>query len=298
MVDDDSMRSMARSHEVTGVGAGGTTRSLGTKTSEELALAKGETVDRFCILGPLGRGGMGRVYRAHDPRLGREVALKLLRYPADAHAQALLRREAQAMASLSHPNVVAIYDVGWATLVPGGSTLFIAMELVEGETVKQWLRGQTRRFREIMAVFLEAGRGLVAAHRTGLIHRDFKPSNVVVGHDGRVRVLDFGIARAFDRPIGPGEPSACVELDHELSQNGMIVGTPAYMAPEQYRGQKVDERCDQYAFCVALWEAAYGCRPFVAQDLAACHQARNLHLILQKLALAAQVFLGNRNLLV
>jgi eukaryotic-like serine/threonine-protein kinase len=268
---------MALSHEVTGVGAGGTTRSLGTVPSEELALATGVTVDRFYILGPIGRGGMGRVYRARDSQLGREVALKLLRYPADAHAQALLRREAQAMASLSHPNVVAIYDVGRATLVPGGSTLFIAMELIEGETVKQWLRGQTRCFHEIMAVFLEAGRGLVAAHRAGLIHRDFKPSNVVVGHDGRVRVLDFGIARALDPSTGPGELSAHVELDPELSRIGMIVGTPAYMAPEQYRGQTVDERCDQYAFCVALWEAAYGRRPFAADDLAALFAAKRTH---------------------
>jgi tetratricopeptide (TPR) repeat protein/predicted Ser/Thr protein kinase len=273
---NDSRHPAALSPE--GAAATGITVSLGTKPSEELELGEGVTVARFRILGPLGRGGMGHVFRAHDPKLGREVALKLLRHSTDARAQEWLRREAQAMASLNHPNVVAIYDVGRATLVPGRSTLFIAMELIEGETVKQWLRSQTRSLHEIMAVFVEAGRGLVAAHRAGLIHRDFKPSNLLIGRDGRVRVLDFGIARVFERSTGYYEPWAHVELHHDLSQTGEVVGTPAYMAPEQHRGQTFDERCDQYAFCVALWEALHGRRPFEAASLAALLAAKHAHM--------------------
>lgn len=233
-----------------------------------MPLAPGSTLERFEIRAMLGEGGMGRVYRAYDPELDREIALKLMLQPTEPDAQAWLFREARAMARLSHPNVLPIYDVGYTPGLLGTSTLFIAMEFVEGQTLRQWRNAQRRTVPEILAVFVEAGRGLAAAHEVGLVHRDFKPSNVIVGHDGRVRVMDFGLAQAFDVSLGAREglgghwPPDTATRHHALCKTGALVGTPAYMAPEQHQGQDVDERCDQYGFCVALWEALYDRRPF------------------------------------
>jgi tetratricopeptide (TPR) repeat protein len=218
---------------------------------------------------------MGMVYAAYDSVLDRKVALKLLP-PGDpeggpdvSSGRARLLREAQAMARLSHPNVVAIYDVHQYD-----SQVFMAMELVDGQTLLQWEREKPRTWRELLAAFLEAGRGLAAAHAAGLVHRDFKPTNVLVGKDGRVRVTDFGLARTHDAPpepvaedAAPSTPSTSPVKSHsllelELTQKGAVLGTPAYMAPEQFRGATADARSDQFSFAVSLWEALYGERPF------------------------------------
>jgi serine/threonine protein kinase len=161
-------------------------------------LARGSSLGRYLLLDRLGEGGMGVVYKAYDPELDRPIALKLLHTGEDASSadHDRLVREAQALARLSHPNVVAVHDVG-----SFGSAVFIAMEFVEGQTVRAWLKSGTRSHREIVDVFLAAGEGLAAAHRAGLVHRDFKPDNVIVGDDGRVRVLDFGLARAANSSV-------------------------------------------------------------------------------------------------
>ncbi|HEY5922372.1 MAG TPA: serine/threonine-protein kinase [Kofleriaceae bacterium] len=230
-------------------------------------LAVGARVGRFSILGKLGAGGMGIVYAAYDPELDRRIAIKLLRHGGGASREASLRlmREAQAMARLSHPNVVSVYDVGELD----SRTMFIAMELVDGLTLDEWLAAEPRTWRQIRDVLLHAGRGLAAAHQSGLVHRDFKPANVLVGADGRARVTDFGIARLDDGDPGSianasddTHPSGVTPLAIELTRTGAAVGTPAYMAPEQHRGQVVDARADQFAFAVTAWQAVYGERPF------------------------------------
>ena len=206
-------------------------------------LAQGARVGRYEIESFRGAGGLGLVYVARDPELGRRVALKLLK--SDASDQVRLTREAQAMARVSHPNVVAVHDVGETQ-----GRIFLAMELVDGVDLRQWLATPRRRV-EIVDAFRAAGRGLAAAHGAGLVHRDFKPENVLVDREGRIRVTDFGLARAIDGAPAPDELAA---------------GTPAYMAPEQHRGEHVDARTDQFAFCVALYEALYGERPFAGDD--------------------------------
>jgi eukaryotic-like serine/threonine-protein kinase len=227
-------------------------------------------VGRYRLQRELGAGGMGVVYEAYDDELERPLAVKLLRSPLDRER---LSREARALAKLSHPNVVAIYDVGTF-----GSYAFIAMELVEGTTLRKWRTECARELEEIVDVMLQAGRGLAAAHAAGLTHRDFKPDNVIVGLDGRVRVLDFGIVSAIDAssagddftepdrersgdapPVGPDV--------QRLTAAGALVGTPAYMAPEQLRSQLVAPTADQFSFSVVLWELAFGARPFDPRSL-------------------------------
>jgi tetratricopeptide (TPR) repeat protein/predicted Ser/Thr protein kinase len=227
-------------------------------------LPRGTTVGRYVVLDRLGQGGMGVVYAAYDSELDRKVALKLLRPDVLASAtwQARLSREAQAMARVAHPNVVAVYDVGRV-----GDRVCIAMEVVDGVTLSSWAREQRRSTNEILEVFFQAGCGLAAAHAAGLVHRDFKPDNALVGRDGRVRVVDFGLARAEDAPawVGGSAPLSGA-LTASLTRTGTLLGTPAYMAPEQLAGEQADARSDQFAFCVALYEALYGERPFAAQD--------------------------------
>src|SRR4051794_7508139 len=169
------------------------------------ALERGACIDRYLIVDELGEGGMGVVYKAFDPELGRPVALKLLRTQDDASdlQRERLLREAQALAQLSHPNVVAVHDVGTFR-----GDVFIAMEFVDGITVRRWLKDHPRGQREVLDVFLNAGEGLAAAHRAGLVHRDFKPDNVIVGSVGRVRVLDFGLARAATADLLPADSAA------------------------------------------------------------------------------------------
>ncbi|MBK8239149.1 MAG: protein kinase [Deltaproteobacteria bacterium] len=227
------------------------------------------SIGRFEVRRKLGEGGMGVVFAAYDAELDREVAIKLLRARgADAApARARLLREARAMAKLSHPNVITIYDVG--TL---DEHVFIAMELVQGLNLRRWLRHRPRTWRGVLERFADAGAGLAAAHAAGIIHRDFKPDNVLVGDDGRVRVLDFGLARRIDvdAELTPDSPQLASPDDIErLTLSGAVMGTPAYMAPEQWRGLAIDHRTDQFAFCVALWEALFGQRPFGGTGAAA-----------------------------
>jgi tetratricopeptide (TPR) repeat protein/predicted Ser/Thr protein kinase len=223
--------------------------------------ARGELVGRYVVLALLGTGGMGAVYAAYDPELDRKVALKLLRPNAAAVDSARLLREARALAKLAHPNVVSVFDVGTV-----GAEVFIAMEFIEGMTVTRWLRQRPRSLREVLEVFLAAGRGLAAAHQANLIHRDFKPDNMMVGGDGRVRVMDFGLARAIEATEALVEGAPISEsqrrVDLQLTRDGALLGTPAYMAPEQWQRGQVEARTDQFAFCVALWEALFGQRPF------------------------------------
>jgi tetratricopeptide (TPR) repeat protein len=235
--------------------------------------ARGDTIGRYVVLDRLGQGGMGVVYAAYDPELDRKIAIKLLHARSggsrDADDSRRLIREAQAMARVSHPNVIAVHDVG-----EHAGQVFVAMEFVEGETLASWVRARPRSRAEILTAYLHAGEGLAAAHARDLVHRDFKPDNVMVGSDTRVRVLDFGLARTAatvpaartsDHQVRPNTDA----LASELTRMGSIMGTPAYMAPEQHLGLDVDARSDQFSFCVALYEALYGERPFDADGLAA-----------------------------
>ncbi|MCX4242014.1 serine/threonine protein kinase [Paraliomyxa miuraensis] len=217
-------------------------------------------IGRYLVIERIGHGGMGVVLEAFDPELDRRVALKLL-HPERARGASRLRllREAQALARLSHPNVVQVYDVG----VSGG-LVFMAMELVRGQTISQWLGERTRAWPEIVERFAAAGEGLRAAHAVGLVHRDFKPHNVLLGDDGRVRVADFGLASAEEATAlaEPDGPSTHSYLATSLTSTGAVLGTPRYMAPEQHAGLEVGPAADQFAFCVALHEALFGVHPF------------------------------------
>jgi serine/threonine protein kinase/tetratricopeptide (TPR) repeat protein len=289
-------------------------------------LARGAPIGRYMVLGLVGRGAMGEVYAAYDPELDRKVAVKLLHAeggtgPDAAELKSRLLREAQAIARLSHPNVVVVHDVG-----SFGEQVFVAMEFVDGHTVSYWVHSGMRSWREIRNVFVAAGRGLAAAHAAHMVHRDFKGENVMLTDTGQVRVMDFGLARHFVEqtapapgttrsglggvrrtPTAPPAPAAGAEqvevitgpplrdlgstiplpnhracevgqilesveaeppvdskppLSADLTQSGVLVGTPAYMAPEQFRGQAADARSDQFSFCVAMYESLYGERPF------------------------------------
>ncbi len=239
---------------------------------DEVSLVRGDVLDHFIVVDKLGEGGMGLVLSAYDPDLDRKVAIKLLSPRDDeegeAEATGRLLREAQAMAKLAHANVVTVYEVGIVD-----EQVFIAMEFVDGHTLGDWRLASQPDVAATVEVFVAAGRGLAAAHAVGLVHRDFKPGNVMVTTAGEVRVLDFGLARpalfAVERkPVAPVTGSSASALDTPLTRAGVVVGTPAYMAPEQLLGQAVDARTDQFSFCVALYEALRGERPFEVADLA------------------------------
>ncbi len=223
------------------------------------ALARGASVGRYLILDQIGVGGMGIVYAAYDPKLDRRIAVKAL-YSAsnevDTAGRARLVREAKAMARLSHPNVVAVYDV-----LQEGDQVLVAMELVEGTSLRAWLHAKRRDWREVLGAFLQAGRGLAGAHAAGLVHRDFKLDNVFMGRDGRVKVGDFGLARATSRattaPLAAPDDGPVA-----VTREGALVGTPVYMAPDQLRGAPADVKSDQFSFCAALHEGLYGIPPF------------------------------------
>jgi tetratricopeptide (TPR) repeat protein len=242
------------------------------EAAREGRLARGTTVGRYVVIDVLGAGGMGVVYSAYDPELDRKLAIKLLQArPASGSSsqgdQAWLLREAQALARLSHPNVVAVHDVG---TLPG-DRVFVAIELVEGVTLRQWVKVR-RTWREVRRVLLDAGRGLAAAHAAGLVHRDFKPENVLVGNDGRVRVMDFGLARlSSDEAVAPRISDLSIDTRSPLSESltiaGTAVGTPAYMAPEIFEGLPASARSDQFSFGVTLYEALFRMRPYDKQAL-------------------------------
>ncbi len=228
------------------------------------SLVPGSRVDRYQILGAVGRGGMGEVYAAYHPDLDRRIALKVVGESGAGapERRARLLREARAIARLSHPNVIAVHDAGTV-----GDRVYIAMEFVEGETVDAWLRTQPRRWRDVLDVFIAAGRGLAAAHAAGVVHRDFKPQNVMIGRDGSVRVMDFGLARLSEEPADALELGSAADarpLPATVTKTGAVVGTLAYMAPEQFRGDRLDARADQFSYSVALHEALYGSRPTLA----------------------------------
>ncbi|MEO7730897.1 MAG: serine/threonine-protein kinase, partial [Kofleriaceae bacterium] len=234
------------------------------------AAALGASLGRYRLERELGEGGMGVVHAAFDPDLERRIALKVLRIAAPGiEAKDRLLREARAMARLSHPNVVTVHEVGTAN-----GRDYVAMELIQGETLADWLRSEKRRSVEIVAAFLAAGRGLAAAHAAGIVHRDFKPHNVLRSRDGRIVVTDFGLAREAKAavPAHP-DPRALAERITTFSSGtpssltgitatGSLLGTPAYMAPEQWSGGLVTPATDQFAYCVALWEALAGERPY------------------------------------
>jgi tetratricopeptide (TPR) repeat protein/tRNA A-37 threonylcarbamoyl transferase component Bud32 len=243
-------------------------------------IERGVVVGRYVVLSKLGAGAMGVVYAAYDPELDRKVALKLLQPGRELDhaarseaANARLLREAQALAKLAHPNIVAIHDVG--TL---GQRVWLAMEFVAGKTLSEWLAAQQRGWREVVDVIAAASRGLAAAHAAGLLHRDLKPDNLMVGDDGRVRVMDFGLARTQGDPT-PGERDLAFALDDtvlrpelealavKMTQTGSLTGTPAYMAKELFEARDATAQSDQFALCVTLWEALYGERPFAGDTL-------------------------------
>lgn len=224
---------------------------------------KGDQVGHFTVIEVIGRGGMGVVLLGYDARLHRRVAIKLItpRLTSDPQTRARFLREARAIALVSHPNIVHVYEVG-----THGPHLYMVMEHVEGKTLGEMLREGPLPWREAVRILSAAGRGLQAAHAHGVIHRDFKPSNVLVGEDGRVRVADFGIAHTgADEPETPVEVQNTLDkiLQHQPDLTGnRVLGTAPYMAPEQHRRESIDVRADQFAFCVSLFEAVSGTRPY------------------------------------
>ena len=239
----------------------------------------GTMLGRYRVTGTRGAGGMGVVLGAYDPQLDRQVALKLLRPDLDGDApekgKLRLVREAQLMARVRHPNVVTVHDV-----VLEHERVFIAMELVEGQTLREWLEAKPRSVSEVLQVFRAAGLGLAAAHKAGVVHRDFKPDNVLVDGSGQVLVSDFGLAwsqtlTSFPLPRGGEGQGEGKNLELGVSRRSAAIGTPAYMAPEQLQGEPVDARADQFSFCVALFEALEGARPFEGANAAALLEAVN-----------------------
>jgi len=241
-----------------------------------------EMLGRYVLLSPIGAGGMGEVYAAYDPELDRKVAIKVVRTGRDRSERAIarLRREAQALAKLSHPHVVPIYDVG-----SSDGQMFFAMELVHGETLDRWCSDKAGDVEAIVPRFVEAALGLQAAHDTGIIHRDVKPENLLLGDDGRVRVLDLGIAKlagaatdvaessargsedaATAVAVDPASETADALYETRLTSFGAVMGTPAFMSPEQYEGAKIDARSDQFGFCASLFSCLYGEDPFQAKS--------------------------------
>lgn len=242
-----------------------------TDDGKPVKLEPGMQFGRYVIKALLGEGGMGVVYAAFDPKLNRRIAIKVLRVSnaaADMDTQSArirMIREAQAMAMCGHPNLVQVFDVGTYS-----DDVFIAMEFVEGTTLREWLiEHDSTDWATILKKYVDAAKGLGAAHFRHLIHRDFKPENVMVDQEGHVRVMDFGLARH----IGGGESDTTMEtpaaMARPLTQTGMIMGTPAYMAPEQFLADATDARTDQFALCVALFEALYGYRPFKGDSMKA-----------------------------
>ena len=268
--DDETRVSFPGGHSFTEVGAA---------SNGPPALPRGTMIDRYVLLNVIGHGGMGIVYSAYDPELDRSVAVKLVRsdrLPTQEGTRGRYRmlREARALAKLAHPNVVRLYDAGLYE-----DDVYLAMEMATGATLREWLQTKRRSWHEIVDVFIQAGRGLAAAHAAGLVHRDIKPGNILVGDDGRVCLLDFGLARGAPQDGDTESASRSssrsrlrLEItgypessDQGNTQTGLLIGTPAYMAPEIMLGKAADPRSDQFSLCVALYEALYGQRPFMGE---------------------------------
>ena len=232
-------------------------------------------VGRYRILDEIGAGGMGQVFSAYDEELDRKVAIKVVHSALSSEsARSRLRREAQALGRLTHPNVVTVHEIG-----DHNGEVFVAMEFIRGLDLRKWREAEARTVTEVLSVYLQAARGLAAAHEAGIVHRDFKPDNAIYGDDRRVRVVDFGLARGLGDP--DPDPAVTVPerlptehdarddvLDTPLTVTGSVLGTPAYMAPEQLRAQTANDRTDQFSFCVTLWEAVYQQRPFAGTTFA------------------------------
>jgi eukaryotic-like serine/threonine-protein kinase len=230
-------------------------------------VARGTTIGRYVVLDTIGSGTMGLVLSAIDPTLDRKVALKLVKSEREGTTTGRQRllREAQAMARLQHPNVVTVFEVGTFA-----DQVFLAMEYIAGGTLGGWLAQRHSR-REIVDAFVAAGRGIAAAHREGIVHRDFKPTNVLVAADGRVRVADFGLATAPEASIATATSNPAIPAsagDMSMTSTGAILGTPTYMSPEQHRGEPATARADQFSFAVAVYEALYGQVPFAGETYA------------------------------
>src|SRR5258708_4862359 len=217
-----------------------------------MPLSAGDQLGPYEILTPLGAGGMGEVWKAHDPRLGREVAIKISKEQFGERFE----REARAVAALNHPNICAIYDVG-----PN----YLVMELVAGPTLAERLKGGALPLDDALAIARQIGNALDAAHEKGIVHRDLKPANVKVKADGTVKVLDFGLAKIAAAPASSRENSPTLTIG--MTEAGMILGTAAYMSPEQARGKNVDKRADIWAFGVVLYEMVTGCQLFEGDDV-------------------------------
>jgi tRNA A-37 threonylcarbamoyl transferase component Bud32/tetratricopeptide (TPR) repeat protein len=262
----------ASSPVTTGETAANDADAEGDAAGEGPRVAAGSRMGRYTIVAMIGQGGMGNVYLAHDPQLDRRVALKLLR--RERLSPGMRRRmanEARLMARLVHPSIVTVFEAG-----DEDGQMYIAMELVEGETLASWLAREVRLREEILGVFLVAGRALAVSHAAGVVHRDFKPDNVLLGAGGRVAVSDFGIAADTDHVEGAGASGGEVIADsrgqtttrRRLTGEGDWLGTPAYMSPEQYLGEKVGPASDQFSFAVAVYEALHREHPFVGATFA------------------------------
>ncbi len=268
MTRDDTGAASARQQTALATTAAGERGAAARSPGAPLSpLSPASPIDRFEIIALRGEGGMGAVYEAHDRVLDRRVALKLLgagRDATDADERARLIAEARAMARLSHPAVVAVHDAGTA-----GDQAYIAMELIDGVDLAAWARAAQRPWREVVRAMIAAGRGLAAAHAAGLVHRDFKPANVLVSSAGVIKVGDFGLARAPADTAEAEAPGGAVTGDvTQTGATGAVAGTPAYMAPEQHLGGAATPASDQFAFAVSLWECAAGARPFGGATLA------------------------------
>src|SRR5215469_4872261 len=222
---------------------------------QPMAISAGLKLGPYEIIAPLGAGGMGEVYSAKDPRLGRQVAIKILpsAYAADSLGLQRFEQEARAAAQLNHPNIVAIYDIGTSEGAP-----YVVLELLEGETLRQRIAGGPLPVRKVIDYAIQIALGLAAAHDHGIVHRDLKPENIFITSDGRVKILDFGLARVIPGK-GIEEPGLTVS---QHTDPGTVLGTMGYMSPEQVRGKPADQRSDIFSLGVILYEALTGKRAF------------------------------------
>lgn len=274
VMDDATDKSLKANERVLNMpGESKATRQLEARVAHEevrAALFGGEAnppkIGRYRIAKKIGAGGMGEVFAAEDPELTRLVAIKLVRSDrVNDSAKRRIKAEARAMAQISHPNVATVHEVG-----EDQGRVFIAMELVNGVDLGRWAKAERRRWREVLDVYVQAGAGLAAAHAASVVHRDFKPHNAVLGDDGRVRVLDFGLVGEDDQTDGEHDtldPEASDMTQSRVAGSGALLGSPAYMSPEQYLRHPVTAASDQFSFCIALHEALYGGRPFVGASL-------------------------------